>query len=233
MSTVYVLQHIRWEPAGAIETALAAAGVAVRYVRSGEGEPVPAELDDAAGLVVMGGPMGVYEQDRYPYLTRELQLIEHTVAQGKPVLGVCLGSQLLAAALGATVRPGHRKEVGWHPVSLAEVARNDALLAGVPPSFTPLHWHGDVFDLPPGAVRLASSALTETQAFRFGRSAYGFLFHLEVTPAIVRDWATHFTADLEEVGSDADALLRGARANLPALEGLGAQVYGRWARLLG
>lgn len=233
MSTVYVLQHIRWEPAGAIEAALAAAGVAVHYVRSGDGEAVPETLDEAAGLVVMGGPMGVYEQDRYPYLRRELRLIERTLAEGKPILGVCLGSQLLAAALGAPVRPGARKEVGWHPVTLTEEGRTDPLLAGVPPSFTPLHWHGDVFDPPAGAVRLASSALTETQAFRFGPSAYGFLFHLEVTPAIVRDWAAHFTADLAEVGSDGDALLAEARKRLPPLEGLAARVYGAWAERLG
>ena len=124
--------------------------------------------------------MGVYEADRYSHLRDELRLIEAALHAQVPIIGVCLGSQLLAAALGARVYPAPQKEIGWYDVYLREAARTDRLWRGVAPTFTPLHWHGDVFDLPAGAVALASSALTEHQAFRYGDGAYGLLFHLEM-----------------------------------------------------
>src|SRR5262249_22554762 len=140
--------------------------LSARYVRSFAGKPVPQTLDDA-GLIVMGGPMGVYEADRYPFLRQEMALIERAVGDGKPVLGVCLGSQLLAAALGADVYKGPQKEIGWYPITLSEAGARDRLLAGVPRTFIGYSWHGDVFAVPPGATGLASSELTACQAFRF------------------------------------------------------------------
>ncbi|MBI4308419.1 MAG: type 1 glutamine amidotransferase, partial [Chloroflexi bacterium] len=118
MSTVLVLQHAAPETLGAIADALKAAGLAFRYVRTFAGEPVPQDLGDAAGLVAMGGPQSVYEQDRFPYLRDELRLIERALKAGRPILGICLGSQLLAAALGAPVTRGKQKEIGWHRVAL-------------------------------------------------------------------------------------------------------------------
>ena len=179
MATALVLQHIDVEGPGLLGAALQARGVTLRTVRPYAGEPVPARCD-ADALVVMGGPMGVYESDRYPHLSDELRLIEATVADGRPVIGTCLGSQLLAAALGARVYPNTRKEIGWHDVELTDAARDDALLGGVPRRFTPVHWHGDIFDLPAGAVHLAASAITRHQAFRYGANVYGLLFHLEL-----------------------------------------------------
>ncbi len=233
MATVYVLQHIWCEPAGRIEAVLKAAGVGIRHVRPYAGDPVPGEMGPAAGLVVMGGPMGVHDRDAYPFLRREMALIENALALGRPVLGTCLGSQLLAAVLGARVGPGGFKEIGWHEVRLTGEARDDALLAGAPLSFTALHWHGDVFDLPEGAVRLASSDLTENQAFRYGTNAYGFLFHMEVTEAMVLDWASAFGDEMQEAGVTREALLTGAAEHLPGLARVGDGVYGRWAGLLG
>jgi GMP synthase (glutamine-hydrolysing) len=129
-------------------------------------------MGDAAGLIVMGGPMGVYEEARFPFLRRERNLIERALADRVPVLGICLGSQLLASALGAPVRKGLRKEIGWHPVYLEDAAGDDPLFRETPVEFDAFHWHGDVFDLPTGAVRLAHSSLTEYQAFRYGENAY-------------------------------------------------------------
>ncbi len=232
MKTVYVLQHVWCEPAGRIQGAIEASGARLRPVRAYAGDRVPREMGRAAGLVVMGGSMGVHEVDAYPFLRQEMRLIESALRLGRPVLGTCLGSQLLAAVLGARVGPGGFKEIGWHGVRLTGEAREDTLLAGAPPSFTALHWHGDVFDLPAGAVRLASSELTENQAFRHGTNAYGFLFHMEVTGAMLRDWVSAFGDDMQEAGVSREALLAGAAEHLPGLARVGEEVYGRWAGLL-
>ncbi len=228
MATVCALQHNDCENPGRIADALQAAGYAIHQVRSHRGEPVPREAQRFAGLVVMGGPQSVYEQAQYPFLTNEIRLIESALKLDKPILGVCLGSQLLAAALGARVYPGPQKEIGWHPITLTKAAVTDALLKELPATFTPLHWHGDVFDLPHGAATLASSALTAIQAYRYGTKAYGFLCHLEVTDRHVADWVTMFADEMHQAGVDARAILAGARKHLPPLQRLGDEVFGRW-----
>lgn len=229
---VYAIQHLATEPLGLIGEALAARGVGADYIHVYAGEAVPPSLGDAAGLVVMGGPMGVYEQDAYPFLGHELRLIDSALRDGKPVLGVCLGSQLLAAALGATVRKAERKEIGWFPVSLTEAGRQDPLFEHVAPSFTAYHWHGDIFDLPPGALHLASSEQTAYQAFRFGANVYGLLFHLEATPRIVTDMVTAFADELDEARIEGRQISDPAPDHLPALGAIGATVFARWAALL-
>ena len=146
----------------------------------------------------------------------------------KPVLGVCLGSQLLASVLGAPVKSSGRQEIGWHVVT----TEPDPLWAGVPGSFQALHWHGDIFDLPRGATRLASSAMTEQQAFRLGKSL-GLLFHLEVTESAIEGMAQEFPGDLAKVGLTHTQLVDQSREHLPALRGIGAKVFGRWVDWLG
>jgi GMP synthase (glutamine-hydrolysing) len=232
MSKIWVLQHTEGETLGTIADALEAQALAWQYVRVFEGKPVPAEMGNASGLVVMGGPMGVYEQDRYPHLRDELRLIESALKNNKPVLGVCLGSQLLAAALGAAVSKGPRKEVGWYPVRMSEAAAADRLWSGAPREFMALHWHGDVFELPSGAVNLASSELTAHQAFRYGESAYGTLFHLEMTGEMVAGMAAEFGDELREAGGDPESLAAQSAANCGKLEAIGEMVFNRWARLV-
>jgi len=227
-----VVQHVAVEGTGRIAGALAAAGVATDTIRVYEGETVPRELTGAHGLVVMGGPMGVYEAHRYPHLNDERALIARAVAEGVPVLGVCLGSQLLAAALGAEVRPSGRQEIGWLPVELRAAAARDPLFAGVPETFAPLHWHGDVFDLPPGAESLASSALTAHQVFRAGDRAWGVLFHLEVDAAQVAAMAQTFSSDLVSAGIDAAALVAESHGAAAAVGGIADTVFGRFATLV-
>ena len=229
MAKVWVIQHHPVENLGRIADALAASALAWQYVRSFAGQPVPKDMKGAGGLIVMGGPMGVYEQDRYPFLRDEIRLIEAALRDGKPLLGVCLGSQLLAAALGAKVRKGPAKEIGWHQVSLLAGARDDRLFGAAPDSFTPLHWHGDVFDLPAGAVALASSEKTPLQAFRYGDNAYGLLFHIEPDAAIVTGLVREFAAELEEGRVDGAAIIAAANQRIAAIADLAEMVFGRWA----
>ena len=228
-SELLILQHTPPENLGTIADALRHRRVAVKYVRPFQGEPVPGCLDGFGGLVVMGGPMGVADRDRLPFLKEEIRLIEQALKEKKPILGVCLGSQLLAHALGARVSRGERKEIGWHLVRLTPEGTEDPLFQGVEPSFFAYHWHGDVFDLPPGAVGLASSEQTPHQAFRHGRSAYGLLFHLEMTENIIREMIRNFSDELEEEHLDGGGLLEKGREHLSALQRISGVVFGRWA----
>ncbi len=227
---VRVLQHVAQEGPGLVADALGARDIGVVVTRPDLGEPVPDHLGEGdAGLLVMGGPMGVYEVDAHPFLANEQRLIEHALGQEIPVLGICLGSQLLAATLGARVAPGPRKEIGWFDVALTEAARNDALLGRAPQRFRALHWHGDVFELPTGAVSLARSELTLHQAFRYGERAHGFLFHLEAGHAQVAAMALEFRDELRGAGVDGDALVAETPAAVRDVAKVGKDVFGAWA----
>ena len=232
MPGVYALQHLAAEPLGIIGEALQARGVGAKYVRLFDGEPVPDDMRDAAGLIVMGGSMGVYERDRSPFLSREIRLIEAALKAEKPVLGICLGSQLLATALGAEVRKADRKEIGWFPVKLTEAASGDRLFGGVEKSFTAYHWHGDVFDLPSGAATLASSAQTRWQAFAYEERAYGLLFHLEATQEIIEDMVRGFSAELDEEEIEGAEIIAQTRDHLARHQRIGQSVFQRWASLV-
>ncbi|MBV8881283.1 MAG: type 1 glutamine amidotransferase [Planctomycetaceae bacterium] len=232
MSRVVVLQHAAPEGPAAIGDALQRRGIGLRTVRIDQGAAVPESMEGAAGLVVMGGPMSVYEADRLAHLSAELQLIERALEDGLPILGVCLGSQLLAAALGARVYSSGRKEIGWHEVRLRKDAGKDPLWRGIDSRFMGFHWHGDVFDLPRRAVPLASSVLTEHQAFRAGDNAYGLLFHLEVGEPQVRGFVKSFAKELAAAKIPPAAILDGLPDHLKTLQRVGAQVFDRWAGLI-
>jgi GMP synthase (glutamine-hydrolysing) len=180
--TLLAIQHVPWETPHRI---LDACGdLHVQSVKPLAGQPLP-NHDEVAGAVVMGGPMNVDEVDRFPALATEREWLAEAARRELPVLGVCLGAQLLARALGAEVRPGEGKEIGFTPIEAS--AADDPLLGALTPSTDVLHWHGDVFDLPDGAQPLASSAQTEHQAFRFG-NAWGLLFHPEADFALIEAW---------------------------------------------
>jgi GMP synthase (glutamine-hydrolysing) len=232
MSRVTIIQNVAPEGPGLIRDALLRCGIALRLVRVYAGELIPSSLDDTAGLVVMGGPMGVDDGDRHPHLREVYRLIETALEARVPMLGVCLGSQLLAAVLGAEVRPGRTKELGWHRVLLSDGAASDRLLADIHSPFTAFHWHSDVFDLPAGAVPLASSACTPCQGFRWGEAAHGLLFHLEVDAATVAAIVETFADELVDAGGDRRRVIAEAERNLPALNRIGSVVFGRWAALV-
>jgi GMP synthase (glutamine-hydrolysing) len=200
-------------------------------VRTHEGASIPTQWGEACGLIVMGGPMSVYDSGRLPHLIYEMRLIAAALAADRPVLGICLGSQLLAHVLGSKVYAAPSKEIGWHRVRLTESGRRDPLWSGAPDEFQGFHWHGDVFDLPHGCECLASSALTACQAFRSGVSAYGILFHPEVTESLIGGMAASFPDELAEVGVTPEQLCHGAKEHLPGLSSFGERFFGGWARL--
>lgn len=228
---VLVVQHAPFEGPGLVADALAARGVPCRIVHAHAGEPVPASIDGARGLVLLGGPMGVYERARYPHLDDELRLTERAIAAEVPIFGICLGSQIVAAALGARVAPAAFQEIGWLPIALAPAAGDDRLFAGIDHA-VPLHWHGDAFDLPAGCTSLAWSEATACQAFRHGDRVYGVLCHLEATAAIVLGMVASCGADLRAARVDARALLAATPARLAALAPIARRVLDRWAEMV-
>jgi len=185
---VLVLQHIACEHPGVFSEVMRERGVQAVAVELDREEPPP-DWRDFDGVLAMGGPMGAGDDAEHPWLTAEKRLVREAVEAGRPFLGVCLGVQLLAAALGARVYAADRPEVGLLGVELTDEGRDDPLFAGLDQRFASLQWHGDTFDLPSGAVRLAGSPLVPNQAFRAAEGAYGVQFHLEVTGEMAREWS--------------------------------------------
>ena len=195
-----MLQHLDREGPGTIADLCQQRGLGVSIVRLDRGASVPAALETGDVLVVMGGSMGVADMadTRYPFLAREVELLRRVLAKKQPVLGVCLGAQLLAHAAGSRVYPNQRpdalgvlrpwREVGFGDVTLVG-SDHEPSLVGLPEKIPVLHWHGDTFDLPTGAVRLAQNDVCANQAFRIGRHAFGLQFHVETDAALVCAWA--------------------------------------------
>jgi GMP synthase (glutamine-hydrolysing) len=183
-----VLQHIACEPPGVYEDVLLERGAAIDRVELDEGERLP-DWREFDLIVAMGGPMSVNDEQEHPWLVDEKRLIREAVSAGSGFWGACLGVQLLASSLGARVHAGATPEVGVLPVMLTDEGTADPVLSGLPRELPTLQWHGDTFDLPQGAVRLAGSPAYPNQAFRWGRAAYGVQFHLEVTGGMAREWA--------------------------------------------
>jgi len=219
-----VIQHEPGEGPGTLTPFLRGA----RLVRPFAGDVVPREPD---ALVVLGGGMGVAEQHRLPHLADEIQLLRRCLEKDRPVLGICLGSQLLAAAAGAEVAKAEGKEIGFYRVRLTPQARDDELFSAAPTNFVAFHWHGDAFTLPNGAVPLASSTLTPLQAFRCGSRAWGVQFHLEVDEEVLGSMLSG-EAELLEAGVDPARLRAEAERELPRLREIARAVFARWAGLL-
>ena len=191
-----VLQHVACEPPAAYEDELIARELDLERVQLDRGDQLP-DWRRFAAIIAMGGPMGAYDESIHPWLAPEKQLISDAVRSGKPYWGVCLGAQLLAASLGARVAPGPAPEIGIPTITLTDAAAEDPVFSGAPPAFEALSWHGDTYELPEGAIRLAGSEQYPQQAFVADR-AYALQFHLEVGADLASTWA-EVPAYLEEV----------------------------------
>lgn len=178
---IHYLQHVPFEGPGSIESWSLQRNYSLTSTLLFENDNFP-RLDDFDMLVIMGGPMGIYDEDRYPWIRQEKAFIRSAVTAGKPMVGICLGSQLIADALGAKVYPGEHKEIGWFPVHVTAAAEKAPILHDFPSPVTVMHWHGETFDLPAGAVHLMQSKGCKNQAFLFNNRVLGMQFHLETTP---------------------------------------------------
>lgn len=178
---LHYLQHVPFEGLGSIELWVRTAGHRLTTTRCYAGDPLP-RLDKFDGLIVLGGPMSVHDEARHSWLAGEKRFLEQAINSGKIVLGICLGAQLIAAVLGARVYRNRQKEIGWFPVWKTADAGSAAMASALPSQMEVFHWHGETFDLPPGAVHLARSEACEHQAFAYGAQVLALQFHLETTP---------------------------------------------------
>jgi GMP synthase (glutamine-hydrolysing) len=191
---VLIIKNVFSEGPGTIADYLSAEKISCSVCDLSIGDAVP-ELGSFSHLIIMGGPMAVYEMQQYPYLVTEALFIDRAIKANKYVLGVCLGAQMVAHVLGAQVYPGQKKEIGWYEVTLTPEGTSDPLMSALAlpgrNAAQVFQWHGDTFDLPRNTAWLASSGLFPNQAFRYADRVYALQFHIEVTPAIVLDWLAH------------------------------------------
>lgn len=192
----HYLQHVAFEDLGSIDSTLRQRGHPVSVTRLFAGDTLPS-IEDIDALIIMGGPMGVGDIDAYPWLATEMNWIRAAIQSGRPVLGICLGAQLIAAALGARVTRNRSREIGWFPVYKTTAAEQTPLGNVFPPRLEAFHWHGETFELPAGATLLASSDACQNQGFVYRDRVFALQFHLETTPESARRLIEHCGDELD------------------------------------
>jgi GMP synthase (glutamine-hydrolysing) len=229
---VLVFQHVPYEPLGTLDPLLKEAGFRIRYVNFGRMPEQKPALDRYEALIVLGGAMNADQIDTYPNLLTEVEIIREAVVRNMSVLGICLGAQLLAKALGGQVARNGTREIGWYDVEMTETGLRDPVLSTFAPRQQVFQWHEDGISLPPGVECLASSPASPVQAFRYGEHAYGFQFHLEVNRPLIERWLTvpaHQASLREEAGAvDPGQILRQAEDSMAPLEALSRETFSRW-----
>jgi GMP synthase (glutamine-hydrolysing) len=237
MRKLLVFQHSAREPLGVLDPMLRRAGFRIRYLNFSRQPDQKVDVRRYNGLVVLGGPMNVDQQDRYPHLTTEIAAIQEALDHDIPILGICLGAQLLAAALGANVRPNSVREIGWYHLEPTAKASTDPLCRHLDGRNHVLQWHAYTFDLPPGAVHLASSPTCPNQAFRYGDRAYGLQFHLEADLPLIKRWlhVPEYRSEAEASGPEhhLEHILRDSHVHAPQSLTLSERVFGEFIELTG
>jgi GMP synthase (glutamine-hydrolysing) len=228
MPTAIAIRHVMFEDLGLLAGLLVRRGYVIGYLEAGVDMLSPCIADAADLLVVLGAPIGVYETETYPFLGPEIELIARRLANGRPMLGICLGAQLIARAAGCRVYPGKAKEIGYAPVRLSPAGMASPLGALGEAGGQVLHWHGDTFDLPDGATLLASTDITANQAFNIGRNVLALQFHIEVDPARLETWLIGHTVELAAVGISVGELRQAARQVGPAVARAGTAALDAW-----
>jgi GMP synthase (glutamine-hydrolysing) len=208
MSRLLVFQHVAAEPLGTLDPLIRRRGHRIRFVNFERDPEAAPRIDRYHGLIVLGGPMNVEDQKQRPHLRTELHTIEQALAQGKPVLGICLGAQLLAHVLGAPIERLARPEIGWYDLESTTTGQTDPVMGAFGACAPVFQWHGFGFRLPAGALHLARTAGWEDQAFRYGTSAYGFQFHLEMDAALIERWLANpaYATELQTSGLAHDGI---------------------------
>jgi GMP synthase (glutamine-hydrolysing) len=225
--TTHIIQHVAFEHGGVIAEALRARGHALQVFQAGVDDLQPIADHPADLLLVLGGPVGVYETEAYPWLDQEIALIRARLAAKGKVIGVCLGAQLIARACGARVYPGTR-EIGWAPIVPTAPGRASALAELAAANWEVLHWHGDTFDLPAGAELLASTAAVPNQAYAIGKQVLALQFHPEVLPRDIEAWLIGHTVELGKAGID-PRTIRARTAEIgETVAAAGRRMFARW-----
>lgn len=230
--TCLALQHLSFEDLGSLDPVLRSLGFQIRYQQAGVDDlaspAAQAAWREADLVVVLGGPIGVYEVERFPFIRDELARIHARVASGKPLIGICLGAQMIAAACGQRVYPGPAKEIGYKPLILTEAGERSPLAALAACDHQVLHWHGDTFDLPAGAILLASTDLVPHQVYAMGDTVLGLQCHLEVEPHQLERWLIGHTGELSAAGIEPATLRQDNARHGEALVSAAQQVWLNW-----
>ncbi len=229
---ILVFQHVPYEPLGTLDPLLKAAGFRIRYVNFGRDPSQRPALDRYAALIILGGPMNADQIDSHPNLITEVDVIREALERDMSVLGICLGAQLLAKALGGRVVRNAEREIGWYDVELTDAGASDPVLSAFARRQRVFQWHEDGIELPPGVEHLASSPASPVQAFRHGEHAYGLQFHLEVNAALIERWLSvpaHREVLAEERGNvDPDRIRAEVPRCIDDIEALSRQTFSRW-----
>ena len=229
---IYIIKHIDIEGPGTLGDFLRKKNIKFKIIDLGAGEKLPKFAKDVDGVIILGGPMNVYEENKYPFLKEEDRFIKEVIAKEIPFMGICLGSQLLSKAAGASVVKSPVKEVGFFDVELTKEGQRDPLFAGLEDKINIYHWHEDMFNIPDDGKLLATANGCPHQAFKVGQCAYGLQFHVEVTDVSINEWATEYIKDHVELKIKMEKMMADYQKKKGAFNKTAEQLYSNFLNII-